>query len=532
MASSEAADIQLMTENERLISTLQACFSELLVQQKEQTERLIAEIKPKSLSTTDKKAVFWNAYKTLADEQDKEFLQRYGTDLDTSLIFAGLFSAVDSAFIIQIQPELEVPMPPLITLVAQSLLYFSLGATLLAALLAVLGKQWLTYYSAAGEHGTVEMRGLERQRKLDGLRRWKFDMIMQMFPLLLQFALFLFAAALCVYLWRIHEVLALIVLGMTTFGTVSYILLLASAIVFQDSPFQTPLAPFVAHLFPKWVSFISRDILKWMIKLYQSLAAAAYSMHIQRSQDLPPFPRLEKATPLFATTAGPSPEIPAVCWVLETSTDPDMVTQAAGMVVDLQWPSTTNVQPQLARLQEHMVACFNSHQRSDDMTALHDMRQGMDNRAIQLGHAYHILYFVNGTPGQKHMIFSGDLKELHPEVHNIMYLLGSRCSFILDKTVDVKWWLNVLPKHYCALQYETRYLEHFLTAMTRGTCSLDCSEFSDYLFCIYAFLLKDKASVEDIMWTGDKSPFQQQIFQEILNTIISSNVAANSDSVG
>ncbi|KAJ7474753.1 hypothetical protein FB451DRAFT_954604, partial [Mycena latifolia] len=51
----------------------------------------------------DNKTAFWSAYKTLADEHDKEFQQKYSTDLDTSLIFAGLFSAVSSAFIIQIQ---------------------------------------------------------------------------------------------------------------------------------------------------------------------------------------------------------------------------------------------------------------------------------------------------------------------------------------------------------------------------------------------------------------------------------------------
>ncbi|KAJ6560802.1 hypothetical protein DFH09DRAFT_809603, partial [Mycena vulgaris] len=114
----------------------------------------------------DKKTAFWTAYKTLADEFDKEFQRKYGDDLDTSLIFAGLFSAVSSAFIIQIQPELqpdpnilalvqnitgatptgiqiaEETGPATIIVVAQSLLYFSLMSTLLAALLAVLGKQW------------------------------------------------------------------------------------------------------------------------------------------------------------------------------------------------------------------------------------------------------------------------------------------------------------------------------------------------------------------------------------------------------
>ncbi|KAJ7721817.1 hypothetical protein B0H14DRAFT_2481124, partial [Mycena olivaceomarginata] len=131
----------------------------------------------------DKKIAFWTAYKKLADEFDAELLLKYGQDLDTSLIFAGLFSAVSSAFIIQIQPELvpdsnaqtqallavliqnitglpsaQVPagvsMSPgtvsTTVVVAQSLLYFSLFATLLAALLAVLAKQWLLHYNSVG----------------------------------------------------------------------------------------------------------------------------------------------------------------------------------------------------------------------------------------------------------------------------------------------------------------------------------------------------------------------------------------------
>ncbi|KAJ7081948.1 hypothetical protein C8R44DRAFT_652833, partial [Mycena epipterygia] len=112
---------------------------------------------------TDKETEFWNAYKTVAEEYDKEFKEKYGTDLDTALIFvclthysrtsltslqqAGLFSAVSSAFIIQIQPQIQVGNPSPIILVAQSLLFISLFATLMAALLAVLGKQWLMYYS-------------------------------------------------------------------------------------------------------------------------------------------------------------------------------------------------------------------------------------------------------------------------------------------------------------------------------------------------------------------------------------------------
>ncbi|KAJ7262542.1 hypothetical protein C8J57DRAFT_1632428, partial [Mycena rebaudengoi] len=156
-------------------------------------EKILDALKPKAPPATDKEMTFWNAYKTLSEEYDREFHKKYGTDLDTSLIFAGLFSAVSSAFIIQIQPELQQD-PNEVTqqllrilihnanqslcsgidlaepnngatttiIIVQGLLYASLFSTLLAALLAVLGKQWLMHYDAAGSRGTLAERGLER----------------------------------------------------------------------------------------------------------------------------------------------------------------------------------------------------------------------------------------------------------------------------------------------------------------------------------------------------------------------------------
>ncbi|KAJ7901529.1 hypothetical protein B0H13DRAFT_2515466 [Mycena leptocephala] len=200
--------------------------------------------------STDKKTAFWTSYKTLADEFDKEFQRKYGDDLDTSLIFAGLFSGVSSAFIIQIQPQLQPDQnttQALLGLLVQNITGVALHplflfSTLLAALLAVLGRQWLLHYDSVGEKGTIEERGLERQRKFDGMRRWKFDLVMQMFPLLLQFSLLLFATALAVYLWTIHRAIAGIVLGLTTLGLIFYTIMVISAVAWADSPFQSSLS--------------------------------------------------------------------------------------------------------------------------------------------------------------------------------------------------------------------------------------------------------------------------------------------------
>ncbi|KAJ7850644.1 hypothetical protein B0H14DRAFT_3137589 [Mycena olivaceomarginata] len=486
----ENADARLVTDNERLINTLQECFTNLLKEQKEQTNR---RAQTQTTACHGQEDSIWNMYKTLADEHDKELLQRYSTDLDTALIFvciAGLFSAVDSAFIIQIQPEFQLSDArlSLVTLIAQSLLYVSLGSTLLAALLAVLGKQWLMYYSAAGERGTIETRGLERQRKLDGLRKWKFDTVMQMFPLLLQFGLFLFAAALSVYLWKIHHVLASIVLGLSFVGTLAYIFLLASAIISQDSPFQTPLVPLVTWLLPKTGLLKLRPVVKWITKrsctLFGHISAACLP-YIHPSQD--PLPRFSKQhtrppgpknpKPLFDTTCfPPSQEVPAVSWVLETSTDPVMLVRAADYKDD-----------------------------EDDFTSVHlnDLRDGMDGPAAQLGCAYYTLCRV-GHPSRPQRIMQWVHLTEYQEVRNVIDLL-THSQLSLDNIVNIQWILHMLPLHIYDQTFNSRYLEKFLADLDHSMPTLDCSGFTDYLFCVYAFLSPRDVNQNDIVCMNKSS---------------------------
>ncbi|KAJ7790679.1 hypothetical protein B0H14DRAFT_2625789 [Mycena olivaceomarginata] len=459
-------------------------------------------LKPKPLPTTDKKSAFWSAYKTLADEHDKELLQRYSTDLDTSLIFAGLFSAVDSAFIIQIQPAFQSSdsgssqpsNPSLLILVAQSLLFVSLGSTLLAALLAVLGKQWLMYYSAAGERGTVETRGLERQRKLDGLRKWEFDTIMQIFPLLLQFGLFLFASGLSVFLWRINLVLALIVLGLTSLGTLAYILLLASAVVFPDSPFQTPLAPLIPLLVP---SPLRR-------KLKAASVVATSSLCIL---SLEPDPIFDCS--LFE----PSLEVPAVSWVLETSTDPNTVTLAADLAADLQWPSTMDVAHQMIRVRDQFLGCFD-HSFEDGAVVLHGVRDGAYIRAIQLGRAYGTLRCITSIsdPIPSFTDFSNlgtDLQQIIDVLRAPLRSLSSLLGSVDRKPLALEWALHVIPS---LLPHRNEELsrgqfEYFLVREFDNQMSTlsEPSSFADYLFFVNTFLSRRIPNSRDAVWIDKRS---------------------------
>ncbi|KAF9222666.1 hypothetical protein BS17DRAFT_675401, partial [Gyrodon lividus] len=122
----------------------------------------------------DTRSQFWATYNREAGEYDAEFLEKYKGDMDIVLIFAGLFSAVSTSFIVgtgsSLSPnpsdttnallmilihtinnstfsgqDLELrpwhgPGSPVVWI--QTLMYASLSASLLAALGAMLGKQW------------------------------------------------------------------------------------------------------------------------------------------------------------------------------------------------------------------------------------------------------------------------------------------------------------------------------------------------------------------------------------------------------
>ncbi|KAK6977668.1 hypothetical protein R3P38DRAFT_3471940 [Favolaschia claudopus] len=483
--------------------------------------KAIADLKPKPPATTDKKTAFWNGYMTLANEYDKEFLQKYGTDLDTSLIFAGLFSAVASAFIIQIQPEFESAPHPL-TVIAQSLLYISLGSTLLASLLAVLGKQWLMYYSAAGEQGTIERRGLERQRKLDGLIKWRFELIMQAFPLCLQFGLFLFAAALSVYLWRIHQVLAGIVIGITAGGAIAYFALLATAIFFKDSPFQTPLVPFLRTM-----------VFSIIFKLRHIKQLFSPSFH-QSEDFLPRFaftldsdPSAGPA-PLFKKPI-PSPENSGVSWVLEYSTDLTLLAQAADMSVDVQWPVNMDLTLKVHVLRQMFLGCFEYHM-INDCYVLDRLRSGMDARATQFGRAYITMQCFREAQNLVPAELFSFIFVLIPEnyisteldtIFSFSHEYGASHASHLTGIPSQPWLLRTFHLQCKSIQFRNTitYLKYLVAKLDSNT-SLTCSSFSEYLFVVYFCLVDANITTNDTR-VVDKSAYEVLLYEKILKSLLS-----------
>ncbi|KAF9653352.1 hypothetical protein BDM02DRAFT_1902019 [Thelephora ganbajun] len=224
------------------------------------------------IKTDDPRLDFYTMYNREATGYDTDYVKKYDDDLNTTLIFAGLFSAVSSAFVIGIQPKLEsdpneksaallrailltlnrsaipgetptVPPvqehPPSEIVTVTCLTYASLLMSLLAAFVAMLGKQWLNRYMRNSGGSMIDRCG-DRQRKFDGLRKWRLDFFIESLPVMLQIALLLLACGLCWYMAVINPFVAGVLIAFTVSGVMFYVGIVIAGTSSHDCPFQTP----------------------------------------------------------------------------------------------------------------------------------------------------------------------------------------------------------------------------------------------------------------------------------------------------
>ncbi|KAG1751839.1 hypothetical protein EDB19DRAFT_1628328 [Suillus lakei] len=191
----------------------------------------------------DIRSKFWAAYKKVSGEFDDNMLERCNSNMDIILIFAGLFSAINTSFIIAMQPNSVDTTNALLVLLIQitlygpsaaqsmslssstnyssifwmqALAYMSLALSLLAAFGAVMGKQWLNFYKT-GRYGdgSLEERCKQRHNKYKGLEIWWFEGMLQSFSDLLKASLFLFGVSLAGWMWTLQRTISILIISMT-----------------------------------------------------------------------------------------------------------------------------------------------------------------------------------------------------------------------------------------------------------------------------------------------------------------------------
>ena len=249
-------------------------------------QQLAAANKP---AEVDSRRHFYNMFNREADEYDRDFHKKYHEDLNIALVFvsrtrrhqcpiltrkqAGLFSAVASAFIIDIQQELrpdynemsftvltmllnttsgipnqlsvpEVSSPKASAVQVQSILFSSLASALLAAFLAMLGKQWLNLYV----EGSLIDRSRHRELRMRGMITWRFKLVMECLPLVMQFSLLLLGYALARYVWDLSRTVSAVIAAFTVFGVLFYLFIVFAATIWKTCPFQTPASLVLRHI--------------------------------------------------------------------------------------------------------------------------------------------------------------------------------------------------------------------------------------------------------------------------------------------
>ncbi|KAL1945570.1 hypothetical protein VTO73DRAFT_2421 [Trametes versicolor] len=200
----------------------------------------------------DEKTKAWSDAAGMVQTYSDEMIKRWKEEIDTYLVFAGLFSAVLTTFNVQSYLLLQPAAPDISIAVLQQIssqlasysiyppfvnstqpssttranastappvprwavwlnaLWFSgLILSLSSASVGIMVKQWLNEYSS-GVSGTSRPVARVRQYRLNNLRTWRVEDIIGAIPILLQLALALFLSGMLILLWTLHDTVAAI----------------------------------------------------------------------------------------------------------------------------------------------------------------------------------------------------------------------------------------------------------------------------------------------------------------------------------
>ncbi|KAH7332939.1 hypothetical protein B0J17DRAFT_721742 [Rhizoctonia solani] len=205
-------------------------------------------------------AQVWKIYVKETDHVDGERVDGWNNSMDVILsecvVFAALFSAVSTAFVIESYkslkqdpadlsaqtlrtmsqtlaaiangsqvPSLPLPLetqtnPPQFSvswsaLCVNVLWFLSLSLSVAVSLISMLAKEWCIKFMS-GRHGPPGAQARRRQQRWDRVVLWKMEEVLLILPSLIHVSLLLFAIGLSILLWNVHIGVAIPVVFVTT----------------------------------------------------------------------------------------------------------------------------------------------------------------------------------------------------------------------------------------------------------------------------------------------------------------------------
>ncbi|KAJ7218996.1 hypothetical protein C8J57DRAFT_1149196, partial [Mycena rebaudengoi] len=218
-------------------------------------------------------AKLWTVYISEAEKYDKGLVASWRSDMDGMLIFAGLFSASLTAFIIESYKKLspdtgEVAVallaqisdqlagkagnntltatpfvPDTTALICNALWFISLGLSLSSALIATLLEQWARDFLHKTDLRSVPViRARIFSYLYYGLKRFDMHTVVEVIPLLLHASLLFFFAGLILFLLPVNKIIMGIAAALFGLVIVVYSVLTLLPLVYLDCPYRTPLS--------------------------------------------------------------------------------------------------------------------------------------------------------------------------------------------------------------------------------------------------------------------------------------------------
>ncbi|KAG8911571.1 hypothetical protein FRC01_005644, partial [Tulasnella sp. 417] len=146
----------------------------------------------------------------------------------------------------------SVPEPPSqgkdpISVRANCLLYSSLCCSILAAVGAMLAKEWLQSFERGGQVGPIHEQVLRRQHKFNGVRQWLLEPMTRLLPTILLISVVLFFFGLIEFLIPLDHSATGVVMAFANLGIIYYILTTAAGAIWDACPYQTSVSKAIKY---------------------------------------------------------------------------------------------------------------------------------------------------------------------------------------------------------------------------------------------------------------------------------------------
>ncbi|KAH7101472.1 hypothetical protein BKA62DRAFT_597828, partial [Auriculariales sp. MPI-PUGE-AT-0066] len=220
-------------------------------------------------------ALVWKKHFEIATRQDEDQVERWSRTLDILLLFAGLFSAVATAFVGESAKDLQPNWAEYQARIIRAEILVggklsastftddldsakfqpsarerwtngiwtaSLCLSLLVALLSILAKQWVSEYVSRTRAPATSPRqwSIRRTAYSRGLDRWKLGLLIGLLPVVLHNSLFLFFIGLALYFWKSDRCLSSAIIALIVIGLGCYLVATLAPLWDGECPSFTP----------------------------------------------------------------------------------------------------------------------------------------------------------------------------------------------------------------------------------------------------------------------------------------------------